>query len=249
MRKTTVGSLFMHRNGCPISAILRRKTACIIAGRAAVFPVGEAAESERRRGYRRRLVLSHLPDELLAERAAAGRLDEFEELVRRYRTRVYRVCYRLAGNAEDAEDWAQECLVRVYQQLAHFDPAVPFGAWLTRVTWNAALNLVKSRQRRQNRLTLGLQDDAPGAASGCDPSRGVLAREDLRRVQAALDHLPDILREATVLRILEELSFSELAATLGVPLQTAAARVRRGLEQVRRQLTREELVEETKVDR
>jgi RNA polymerase sigma-70 factor (ECF subfamily) len=52
-----------------------------------------------------------LPDEILARRAAEGRTDCFEEILSRYRDRVYRICYRMAGNAEDAEDWAQECFV------------------------------------------------------------------------------------------------------------------------------------------
>jgi DNA-directed RNA polymerase specialized sigma24 family protein len=50
---------------------------------------------------------SHLPDELLARRASEGHLEDFEELLRRYRDSVYRICYRMAGNADDAEDWAQ----------------------------------------------------------------------------------------------------------------------------------------------
>ena len=53
-----------------------------------------------------------LSDELLARRAAAGRPEDFELLLRRYRNRLYRICFRMAGNAEDAEDWAAECLVR-----------------------------------------------------------------------------------------------------------------------------------------
>src|SRR5437763_7712287 len=98
----------------------------------------------------------HLPDELLARHATAGRLDEFEELLRRYRDRVYRICYRMAGNAEDAEDWAQECLVRAYRELRRYNPVMPFRPWLFRVVSNACINLAKTRSRRRDRIDLGI---------------------------------------------------------------------------------------------
>lgn len=184
---------------------------------------------------------SHLPDELLACRAAAGRLDDFEELLRRYRNRVYRICYRMAGNAEDAEDWAQECLVRVYQQLGRYDPEQPFAPWLLRVVANTCVNLAKARARRQGKLELGLGEESQAISLAPDPLRAALSGEEGRQVRAAVRLLPPALRQAVVLRVLEELSFRELAEVLGVPLQTAASRVRRGLLQVRERLERAEI--------
>lgn len=181
---------------------------------------------------------SRLPDEVLARRAAAGHLDCFEELLARYRDRVYRLCYRSAGNAEDAEDWAQECFVRAYRQLERYDPALPFAPWLLRVVGNTCINLAKARTRRQERLELGLAEERPGVALAPDPLDAVLAGEKERAVLAAVEALPPLMREAVVLRVLEELSFRELAEVLGVPLQTAATRVRRALAQVRERLVR-----------
>jgi RNA polymerase sigma-70 factor, ECF subfamily len=185
-------------------------------------------------------VTSHLPDELLARRAAAGHLDAFEELLRRYRNRVYRVCYRMAGNAEDAEDWAQECLVRVYRQLGRYDPELPFAPWLLRVVANTSINLARARARRQENLELGLDEDSEALSLAPDPLHAALSGEEGRQVRAAVRVLPAPLRQAVVLRVLEDLSFRELAEVLGVPLQTAASRVRRGLMQVRERLERAE---------
>ncbi len=184
---------------------------------------------------------SHLPDELLACRAAAGRLEAFEELLHRYRNRVYRICYRMAGNAEDAEDWAQECLVRVYRQLGRYDPELPFAPWLMRVVANTCINLAKSRSRRQEKLELGLDEESEAISLSPDPLQVTLSGEEGRQVRAAVRLLPPPLRQAVVLRVLEELSFRELADLLGVPLQTAASRVRRGLLQVRERLERAEI--------
>jgi len=181
-------------------------------------------------------IVSCLPDELLARRAAAGSLDCFEELLARHRDRVYRICYRMAGNAEDAEDWAQECFVRVFRQLGRYNPELPFSAWLLRVVSNTCINLAKTRARRQNRLILGLAEDRQSGSVLPGPERETLVREEAQAVRAAVGALPPLLRQAVVLRVLEGLSFRELSEVLEVPLQTAATRVRRALAQVRERL-------------
>jgi RNA polymerase sigma-70 factor (ECF subfamily) len=184
---------------------------------------------------------SHLPDEVLARRAADGHLDAFEELLRRYRNRVYRICYRMAGNAEDAEDWAQECLVRVYRQLGRYDPELPFTPWLLRVVSNTCINLAQARARRQANVELGLDEETETLSLAPNPLHAALTGEESRRVRGAVRMLPAPLRQAVVLRVMEELSFRELAEALGVPLQTAASRVRRGLLQVRERLERDRM--------
>ncbi len=183
---------------------------------------------------------SYLSDELLARRAAAGRLQDFEALLHRYRHRVYRICYRMAGNAEDAEDWAQECFVRVYKQLGSYNPALPFAPWFLRVVSNTCLNLARSRSIQRNRLAFGLDDHEELPSQTAGPLDAALSGEETRHVHAALATLPPPLRQAVTLRVLEGLSLRELAETLDVPLQTAASRVRRALNQVRERLGRME---------
>ena len=188
-------------------------------------------------------MISHLPDETLARRAAAGRLDCFEELLVRYRDRVYRICYCSAGNAEDAQDWAQESLLRVYRQMRRYDPAQPFAPWLLRVVSNTCINLAKTRARRQERLDLELPEEPEGTrqvgrgvALAPDPLDAVLAREAVRAALAAVDELAPPLRQAIVLRVVEQLSFRELAEVLGVPLQTAYSRIKAARQELRREL-------------
>lgn len=183
---------------------------------------------------------SQLPDELLARRAAYGNVDDFEELLRRYRTRVYRVCYHVAGNAEDAEDWAQECFVRVYRQLARYDAGRPFAPWMIRVVSNTCVNLAKARQGRDSKVAAGLDEQWVSSDSGADPLRVALRTHEARQVQAAVTELGPQMRQAIALRIVEGLSLHDLAETLGVPLQTAASRVRRALIQIREKLDQAE---------
>jgi RNA polymerase sigma-70 factor, ECF subfamily len=175
-------------------------------------------------------------DEILAHQAAQGDLVAFEQLLARHRDRVYRFCYRMAGNPEDAEDWAQECFVRTFRQLGRYDPTLPFVPWLLRVVSNPCLNLAKQRGRQQSHVQPGLQEQFQMADLEGDPLHQTLSAVEAQAVRAAIDALSPPLREAVVLRVLEGLSFREIAQVLDVPLQTAATRVRRALQQVREEL-------------
>jgi RNA polymerase sigma-70 factor, ECF subfamily len=178
-------------------------------------------------------------DETLAWRAASGQIECFETLVLRHRARVYGICYRMAGNPEDAEDWAQECFVRVYQQLGHYNPTLPFAPWLVRVASNTCLNLLGTRTRQRTQAPVGLSEELLDRVAGSEvqnPLYLVVERDEQSRRIEAIDELPPLLRQALVLRHQEELSFKEIADTLQIPLQTAATRVRRALLQVRTSL-------------
>lgn len=181
-----------------------------------------------------------MSDEALARRAAAGERACFEALLFHHRDRVYRICYRSAGNAEDAEDWAQECFVRAYQQLAFYDSARPFAPWFYRVVANVCSNMARGRSRV--RAGLANEAEAPGEAPDSparDPEAVVLSGEERRCVVDAIGTLKSPLREAVILRVLEGMSFKDLAETFGVPLSTASTWVRRALVQVRKRLARE----------
>lgn len=182
----------------------------------------------------------HQLDETLARGAAQGNLDNFEELLRRHRPRVYRICYRLAGNTEDAEDWTQECFLRIYGQLHLYNPARPFSPWMLRVVSTTCINKAKARTLHRDRLVPELNDEIAVPTDTNDPAYRLLEGEEKRRVNAAVALLPPLLRQAVVLRVQEELSFRELADILQVPLQTAASRVRQALLQVRARLEKSE---------
>jgi RNA polymerase sigma-70 factor, ECF subfamily len=180
-------------------------------------------------------------DEILARRVMDGQIDAFEELLARHRERVYRLCRYMAGNAEDAEDWAQECFVRVYVQLRHYNPTRPFRPWFLRVVSNTCINLMKQRQRQGDREHLHDTQDFPTSVDAQDPLRIALQTATGKAALMAVDALSPLLKEALVLRVVEGLTFQELANVLRVPLQTAVSRVRRALEQVRQEIASQEV--------
>jgi RNA polymerase sigma-70 factor, ECF subfamily len=179
-------------------------------------------------------------DELLARLAAGGSLDSYEALLARHRDRVYRVAYRMAGNAEDAEDWALASLVRVYRQLGHYDPASRFVPWLLKVATTTCMRCARQRARRR----LAIRLEPPPDLVGPRPTEGATRLDadgdaaEAQRIRTAVGRLAPELQQALTLSVLEGLSFRELAAAAGIPVMEAASRVRRGLMRVRAQLSR-----------
>jgi RNA polymerase sigma-70 factor (ECF subfamily) len=176
-------------------------------------------------------------DEELAARAAAGDEPAFEALVERYQARVYRLACRLTGSESEAPDVLQDTFLKVHRGLAGFRGESRFSTWLFRIATNAALMLRRSRARRP---AASLDEflprfDAEGihAAEPADLEAAASAEDRLdRRLLAekardGLERLPDLYREAFVLRDLEELPTGEVAELLGVEPATVRQRVHR----------------------
>ncbi len=157
----------------------------------------------------------------------------WDEVVRVHSPRVYRLAYRLTGNAHDAEDLTQDVFVRVFRSLADYTPGT-FEGWLHRITTNLFLD----RVRRKARIRFdALPDDAERVA-GREPSPET-AYSDRHldgEIQAALQSLPADFRTAVVLCDLEQLSYEEIAATLGIKLGTVRSRIHRGRSMLREAL-------------
>ncbi len=176
-------------------------------------------------------------DETLAARAAAGDERAFEEIVARYQARVFRLACRLTGSHADAADALQETFLQVYRRLDSFRNESRFSTWLYRVATNAALMQRRARARRPGESLEAFlpRFDASGRHAPTPDALRVAARaEDLldRRVlvgkaQEGIERLPDLLREAFVLRDLEEMPTAEVAEALGVEPATVRQRVHR----------------------
>ena len=180
--------------------------------------------------------MTHLPDEVLARRAATGKIECFEELLARYRVRVYRLCYRMAGNSEDAEDWTQECFVRLHRNLGAYSVDRPFAPWLLRVVSNTCINMGKVRTRRESKVQVGLASEEERASPVGDPLHRALAMAEKQEINEALNILSPLVRQTLILWAQEDLTFRELSEALGVPLPTVSARVQRALLHLRARL-------------
>lgn len=175
-------------------------------------------------------------DEALATRAAAGDDSAFETIVGRYQARVYRLACRLTNDTE-APDVLQETFLQVYRHLSSFRGESQFSTWLYRIATNAALMHRRASSRRpvESLEAFLPRFDAQGkhAATPAELQVASCADERLdRRLLAAkardgIARLPDLYREAFVLRDLEEMSTADVAQALGVELATVRQRVHR----------------------
>ena len=177
----------------------------------------------------------------LVKRCLAGEDSAWEALVRGYTRKVYNLCYRFTGRPEHAEDLTQEIFIKIYQTLRSYDAAQgTFLTWLNRVTRNHLVD--HYRRTRRDRVTSSLEDELPTieAKTGpeIEPLGHVQARERRELLQLALNRLSPDLREAVVLRDLNDLDYAEIAQVLGVPQGTVKSRINRGRLELARVLKR-----------
>ena len=160
----------------------------------------------------------------------ATSMPSWDELVREHGDRVYRLAYRLSGNAQDAEDLTQDTFIRVFRSLQNYQPGT-FEGWLHRITTTLFLDMV----RRRNRIRMeALPEDYDRVPSDTPDPEQIYhdARLD-PDLQAALDSLAPEFRAAIVLCDIEGLSYEEIGATLGVKLGTVRSRIHRGHQALR----------------
>lgn len=163
------------------------------------------------------------PDEELLSRVASGDPAAARALVGRKLPRLLSLAGRMLGDAQEAEDVAQEAFVRVWKQAPKWRPgAARFDTWLHRV----ALNLCYDRLRRRRELAYA--EPPEQADEGPGPDRGLQALDASRRVSAALQALPDRQREAIVLCHYQELGNIEAAAAMGVSVEALESLLGRG---------------------
>jgi RNA polymerase sigma-70 factor, ECF subfamily len=185
---------------------------------------------------------------MLVRRCVAGDAAAWEEIVQTYNRRIYNICYRFAGSSDDAEDLAQEVFIKMYRTLATYDSNKgAFVTWVTTITRNLLVD--HFRKTKQDRVTDSL--DATSSAhedaqplseqiqdQSAPPDQHVRSREVQETVHAALARLSPELREAVILRDLQDLDYREIATVLKVPEGTVKSRINRGRAELARLLQR-----------
>jgi RNA polymerase sigma-70 factor (ECF subfamily) len=156
-------------------------------------------------------------DTALIDRCRAGDTAAFEELVTRYQRVLFNVALRMLGSYEDARDSTQNAFVKAYEHLDSFDTSQRFFSWVYRILKNECLNVLRAR-RPSEPISL----DWPTAG---EPFDSVESAERQLAVQRALVTLPLEYREVIVLRHFTELSYDEIASTMGIPVKTVKSRL------------------------
>jgi RNA polymerase sigma factor (sigma-70 family) len=184
----------------------------------------------------------------LVRRCIVGDAAAWEEIVQRYHRRIYNICYRFTGSGEDANDLTQEVFIKMYKTLSTYDiERGAFMTWVTTITRNLLVD--HFRKSKHDRVTdsldspLSEHEDAMARGDqiedrGLPPDAHVQSRETAESVHHALQKLSPELREAVVLRDLQDMDYREIAAVLKVPEGTVKSRINRGRAELARLLQR-----------
>ena len=184
----------------------------------------------------------------LLRRCISGDAVAWEEIVQRYHRRIYNICYRFAGSADDAQDLTQDVFIKMYKTLNTYDvERGAFMTWVTTITRNLLVD--HFRKSKYDRMTGSLdtpisehEDAMPLSAQIEDealpPDARVQSRETGEVVHQALQKLSPELREAVILRDLQDMDYREIATVLKVPEGTVKSRINRGRAELARLLQR-----------
>ena len=175
---------------------------------------------------------ANVEDRQLVDRCLSGDTTAWEEIVRQNSRRIYNLCFRFTGRAEDAEDLSQEAFIRVYRNLGSYHAEQgSLATWICSLTRNLLID--HYRRTRYQRMTDSIDDaeaapghDLPSRERG--PEQAVWSREVRDQVQEALTRLSPELREAVILRDLQDMDYKEIAQALHLPEGTVKSRINRG---------------------
>jgi RNA polymerase sigma-70 factor, ECF subfamily len=185
------------------------------------------------------------PDFNLVERCLGGDEAAWETLVRTHTRRVYGFCYRFTGKESEAQDLTQEVFLRVFRSLKSYrSEEGAFATWLARLSRNLLID--HYRRTKQERATESIEEQLPmieeRAATSARPEGMLAGREASEVLQAALQRLSPDLREAVILRDLQEMEYREIAEVLKVPEGTVKSRLNRGRAELARVLRQQRVV-------
>ena len=184
----------------------------------------------------------------LVRRCVSGDAAAWQEIVQQYHRRIYNICYRFSGSADDASDLAQEVFIKMYRTLSTYDTTrASFMTWVTTVTRNLLVD--HFRKGKYDRITDSL-DATPGNQEdgltlaeqledkSASPETKLRSQETQKLVHEALKRLSPELREAVILRDLQDLDYKDIAKVLNVPEGTVKSRINRGRTELARLLQR-----------
>ncbi|OGF13300.1 MAG: hypothetical protein A2W00_00450 [Candidatus Eisenbacteria bacterium RBG_16_71_46] len=174
----------------------------------------------------------------LVLRARRGDSVAFGEIVRRYQRAVYRVAYGYTRNTADADDLAQETFVNAYRAISRFRISEPMFPWLARIATNLAFSLHRRRKRRPESSIEPLLEAGKQWGVDDDPARHAENRERESHLAEAFGELSSEHQAVLLLRVMEGLTYDEIARALGVPAGTVMSRLARARTDLRARLAK-----------
>lgn len=177
-----------------------------------------------------------MDEKALIGQILAGDQDAFARLVQAYQKPVYNLCLRMVSNPTDAEDLAQEAFVKAWRGLRFYKHEAAFSTWLYRLTSNVCIDFLR---RQKKTVSLTVEEDAPDLEvpdAAPLPEEQVLNKEKQHAVAAAMAQLEEEYRLALTLRVVDDLTYEQIAEVLGIKVGTVKSRIARARERMRKML-------------
>lgn len=184
-----------------------------------------------------------MQDELLIRRAQHGDADAFEQLLLEHQKNVYNLCYRMAGDPDDAMDLSQETFLRAWRCLDQYQFASAFSTWLYRLCSNICIDFLRKR-RRQQTVPLTFEDADGEEQTYAVPDERPLPEEQVElkltheTLAAAMAQLLPEHRAVLQLRVVNEMSYEQIADVLDIQIGTVKSRLSRARNQLKKILER-----------
>ena len=182
-------------------------------------------------------------DSELVKGCLAGDHGAWDSIVRQYNQRIYNLAYRFTGRFDEAEDLTQEIFLKVYRTLNSYRPeSGALVTWIVRVGRNHIIDhyrKFKTERTHTDSLEVEYEKAEENPARYANPAQALEQRELSERVHQALLKISEDLREAVILRDLEEFTYEEIASMLDLPLGTVKSRINRGRVELARLLKKE----------
>lgn len=156
-----------------------------------------------------------------------GNQEAFSELVKAYEKPVYNLCLRMTGNAQDAQDLAQEAFLKAWRGLRFYKFESSFSTWLYRLTSNVCIDFLR-RQKRRTAVSLTMEEqelEVPDQRPV--PEERMLQQEARQAVSQAMNQLEDEFRLVLTLRVLEDMSYEQIAQIMDLKVGTVKSRLAR----------------------
>ena len=177
-----------------------------------------------------------MDEKALIGQILAGDQDAFARLVQAYQKPVYNLCLRMVSNPTDAEDLAQEAFVKAWKGLRFYKHEAAFSTWLYRLTSNVCIDFLR---RQKKTVSLTVEEDAPELEvpdAAPLPEEQVLNKEKQQAVAAAMAQLEEEYRLALTLRVVDDLTYEQIAEVLDIKVGTVKSRIARARERMRKML-------------
>lgn len=178
----------------------------------------------------------------LIRRVQRGDQEAFAQLLQAYEKPVYNLCLRMTGNAEDAADMTQEAFLKIWRGVEQYKFESSFSTWVYRLTSNVCIDFLRGKKRRQT-VSITMEEDQDGSVemevpdSAPLPEDQVLHRETQGEIAEAMDQLEEDFRLILTLRILEDLSYEEIAQVMDLKVGTVKSRLARARGKLKKILT------------